>query len=253
MVSNISGKAVEMIQQRLDMQTYIYMSNMAKAVKRSGEIWLSMAKDVFVEQGRKMKSMAASGSIESVELMRPVLSKDGELEYENDLSEAEFDIAVDVGPSSSSKRQATVRALTGMMQVTQDPETMQVLSAMAMMNMEGEGLSDVQQYFRGKLVRMGAVKATEQEAEQMSAEMQGQQPDPQAMYLMSAAKEAEAKAMKAQADTVLTVAKSEQTRAQTIETLTNVDATQQKAAIETAQAIGGALQQQQNMGIPPGL
>jgi hypothetical protein len=253
MVSNISGKAVEMIQQRLDMQTYIYMSNMAKAVKRSGEIWLSMAKDVFVEQGRKMKSMAASGAIESVELMRPVLSKDGELEYENDLSEAEFDIAVDVGPSSSSKRQATVRALTGMMQVTQDPETMQVLSAMAMMNMEGEGLSDVQQYFRGKLVRMGAVKATEQEAEQMSAEMQGQQPDPQAMYLMSAAKEAEAKAMKAQADTVLTVAKSEQTRAQTIETLTNVDATQQKAAIETAQAIGGALQQQQNMGIPPGL
>ena len=253
MVSNISGKAVEMIQQRLDMQTFIYMSNMAKAVKRSGEIWLSMAKDVFVEQGRKMKSMAASGAIESVELMRPVLSKDGELEYENDLSEAEFDIAVDVGPSSSSKRQATVRALTGMMQVTQDPETMQVLSAMAMMNMEGEGLSDVQQYFRGKLVRMGAVKATEQEAEQMSAEMQGQQPDPQAMYLMSAAKEAEAKAMKAQADTVLTVAKSEQTRAQTIETLTNVDATQQKAAIETAQAIGGALQQQQNMGIPPGL
>jgi len=73
------------------------------------------------------------------------------------------------------------------------------------------------------------------------------------MYLMSAAKEAEAKAMKAQADTVLTVAKSEQTRAQTIETLSNVSATQQKAAIETAQAIGGALQQQQNTGNPPSL
>ena len=99
---------------------------------------------------------------------------------------------------------------------------------------------------------MGAVKATEEEAQQMAAEMQGQQPDPQAMYLMSAAKEAEAKAMKAQADTVLTVAKSEQTRAQTIETLSNVDVSQQKAAIETAQAIGGALQQQ-NTGNPPGL
>jgi hypothetical protein len=253
-VSNISGKAVEMIQQRLDMQTFIYMSNMAKAVKRSGEIWLSMAKDIFVEPGRKMKAITSGGTSEAVELMRPTLNKEtGEVEFENDLSEAEFDIAVDVGPSSSSKRQATVRALTGMMQVTQDPETMQVLSAMALMNIEGEGVSDVRDYFRGKLVRMGAIKATEEEAQQMQAEMQGQQPDPQAMYLMSAAKEAEAKAMKAQADTVLTVAKSEQTRAQTIETLTNVDATQQKAAIETAQAIGGALQQQQNIGNPPGL
>lgn len=253
-VSNISGKAVEMIQQRLDMQTFIYMSNMAKAVKRSGEIWLSMAKDIFVEPGRKMKAITSGGTSEAVELMRPTLNKEtGEVEFENDLSEAEFDIAVDVGPSSSSKRQATVRALTGMMQVTQDPETMQVLSAMALMNIEGEGVSDVRDYFRGKLVRMGAVKATEEEAKQMQAEMQGQQPDPQAMYLMSAAKEAEAKAMKAQADTVLTVAKSEQTRAQTIETLSNVSATQQKAAIETAQAIGGALQQQQNIGNPPSL
>jgi len=253
-VSNISGKAVEMIQQRLDMQTFIYMSNMSKAVKRSGEIWLSMAKDIFVEPGRKMKAITSGGTSEAVELMRPTLNKEtGEVEFENDLSEAEFDIAVDVGPSSSSKRQATVRALTGMMQVTQDPETMQVLSAMALMNIEGEGVSDVRDYFRGKLVRLGAVKATEQETEQMQAEMQGQQPDPQAMYLMSAAKEAEAKAMKAQADTVLTVAKSEQTRAQTIETLSNVSATQQKAAIETAQAIGGALQQQQNTGNPPSL
>lgn len=253
LVSNISGKAVEMIQQRLDMQTFIYMSNMAKAVKRSGEIWLSMAKDIFVEPGRKMKAINAGGSPESVELMRPTIDQEsGEVEFENDLSEAEFDIAVDVGPSSSSKRQATVRALTGMMQVTQDTETMQVLSAMALMNIEGEGMSDVRDYFRGKLVRLGAVKATEEEAKQMQAEMQGRQPDPQAMYLMSAAKEAEAKAMKAQADTVLTVAKSEQTRAQTIETLSNVSANQQKAAIETAQAIGGALQQQ-NIGNPPSL
>src|SRR3990167_6528682 len=38
---NISGKAVELVQNKLDMQTFIYMSNMSKAVKRSGEIWLS--------------------------------------------------------------------------------------------------------------------------------------------------------------------------------------------------------------------
>ena len=57
MVSNISGKAVEMIQQRLDMQSFIYMSNMAKAMRRCGEIWLSMAKDIYVEEGRKMNQL----------------------------------------------------------------------------------------------------------------------------------------------------------------------------------------------------
>ena len=47
MVSNISGKAVEMIQQRLDMQTFIYMSNFAKGMQRCGESWLSMARDIL--------------------------------------------------------------------------------------------------------------------------------------------------------------------------------------------------------------
>jgi hypothetical protein len=52
---NISGKAVELIQTRLDMQTFIYMSNMAKFCKRVGEVWLSMAKEIYVEDERQMK------------------------------------------------------------------------------------------------------------------------------------------------------------------------------------------------------
>lgn len=66
MVSNISGKAVEMIQSRLDMQTFIYMSNFAKGMKRCGEIWLSMAREVYSEDGRKMKAITASGDVQAV-------------------------------------------------------------------------------------------------------------------------------------------------------------------------------------------
>jgi len=36
----VRGKAIELIQDKLDMQTYIYMSNFAKAMRRSGENWL---------------------------------------------------------------------------------------------------------------------------------------------------------------------------------------------------------------------
>lgn len=239
---NMSGKAVELIQNRLDMQTFIYMSNMAKAVKRSGEIWLSMAKDVFVEKGRKMKSIGMQGEVQSVELLRPIVTEDGEQEYENDLSEAKFDIAVDVGPSSSSKRAATVRAITGMLTITDDPETKQVLSSMAMMNMEGEGISDVRDWFRRRLLRIGVVKPTEEEARQLQAEAASAQPDPNSMYLMKAAEAEEARAVKARADTVLTVAKADETRAKTAETLSKIDETQQRQALEVIDRFGGLQQ-----------
>lgn len=255
MVSNISGKAVEMIQQRLDMQTFIYMSNMAKAIKRSGEIWLSMAKDIFVEEGRNIKAIGKQGEVSTVELMRPVIGETGETEFENDLSQANFDIAVDVGPSSSSKKAATVRAITGMMTITQDPETMQVLGSMAMMNMEGEGVSEVRDFFRQRLVNMGAVKPTEEEMQAMQAQAAQAQPDPQTQYMMAAANQADAEASKARADTVLTVAKAEETQAKTLKTMAEISEVDRKQAFEDLQLLGSAFQgqqpQEQQPGTPP--
>jgi hypothetical protein len=238
MVSGVSGKAVEMIQTRVDMQTFIYMSNFAKGMKRCGEIWLSMARDIYTEEKRKMKTIAPTGDSNVVELMKPMIDTEtGAMIMENDLSTATFDVVAEVGPSSSSKRAATVRALTGMLQLTTDPETAQVLTAMAMMNMEGEGLSDTNAYFRKKLLRMGVVQPTEDEAQELMAEMQGQPQDPNAMYLQAAAEEATAKAAKARADTVETVASAELKRAQTLETLGKVDETAQNMALTNAEAV----------------
>jgi hypothetical protein len=245
MVSNISGKAVEMIQARVDGQAFIYMSNFAKGMKRCGEIWLSMAKDIYTEDKRKMKTVAPTGEAGMVELMQPTIDQEtGEVVMANDLTSATFDVIADVGPSSSTKRQATVRALTGMLQITQDPETAQVLTAMAMMNMEGEGISDANAYFRKKLLRMGVVKPTDMEAEELMAEMQGQPQDPNAMYLQAAAENETAKAAKARADTVETVASAELKRAQTLETLGKVDETAQNMALTNAEAVQQILQGQ---------
>lgn len=238
MVSGVSGKAVEMIQTRVDMQTFIYMSNFAKGMKRCGEIWLSMAKDLYIEEKRKLKTVSPTGDAGVVELMRPTIDQEtGAIVMENDLSRATFDVVSDVGPSSSSKRAATVRALTGMLQITQDPETAQVLTAMAMMNMEGEGIGDANAYFRKKLLRMGVVKPTEKEAQELMAEMQGTPQDPNSMYLQAAAEEATAKAAKARADTVETIASSELKRAQTMKTLSEVDMDSQDHAIRMMESI----------------
>jgi hypothetical protein len=216
-VSNISGKAIEMIQQRLDNQTFIYVSNFAKAMKRCGEIWLSMAQEVYVEEDRAMKGVDSANEMQQVVLMRPRVDEEtGRLELDNDLSRAKFDVVADVGPSSSSQKAATVRALTGMMSITSDPETQQVLQALSMMNMEADGIADVRDFFRKRLVSMGVVKPTETELEEMAALAGQEQPtDPNAIYLQAAAEEAVAKAEKARADVLNTIADAELTQAKT--------------------------------------
>jgi len=245
MVSNISGKAVEMIQSRLDGQAFIYMSNFAKGMKRCGEIWLSMAKDIYIEDKRKMKTIAQDGQSGMVQLMQPAIDQEtGAMVMENDLSSATFDVVSEVGPSSTSRRDATVRSITGMLQMTTDPDTAQVLTAAAMMNMEGEGLSDINAYFRKKLLRMGVIKPTDDEAQEMMTELQGKPQDPNAVYLQAAAEEATAKAAQARANTVKTIADAELSRAKTVETLSNVDMDSQDHALNLAEQIGGIVQQQ---------
>ncbi len=162
---------------------------------------------------------------------------EGEIKYENDLSEAKFDVAVDVGPTSDSKRQATVRAVTGMMQVVQDPETQSILASVALQNMKGEGLEDVRDYFRKRLVQAGAMKPNEEESAAMAAEAQNAGPDPQTQLMGAMAQEAEAKAAKARADTVLTVAQAEKTRAQTAETLASIDRDDRQELLKVADAM----------------
>lgn len=238
----ISTQTAELIQTRLDMQTFIYMSNMSKAMRRCGEVWLSMAKDIFVEPGRKMKHVGEQGETESIELMRPALNDEGQTVFENDLSNVKMDVVVDVGPSSSTKRASTIRSLINMLGITQDPETQQVLTSMIMMNMEGEGISEVRTFFRKKLIKMGVVNPTETEMQELMAEMQNQQPSAQDQYLQAAAANEQAKAVEAQADTILKQAKADESRAKTAETLASIDKQQQEQAMEVIEKFGPRVQ-----------
>jgi hypothetical protein len=212
---NMSGKAVELIQNRLDMQTFIYMSNLGKATKRSGEIWLSMMRDIAIEDERKMKSLSTDGEPSSVTINRPIVDKDGAQTTENDFSKAAFDVDVDVGPSSSSQRAAVVRALTGLASLTQDPEMLQALTLSTITNIQGEGMQDLRDWARAKAVRMGIIKPTDEEMQQIQAEQAQQKPDPQAAFLEASAGKAQADMGAAQAKAIQTMADAELKKAQT--------------------------------------
>lgn len=250
-VSAMSGKAVELIQNRLDMQTFIYVSNMEKAVKRCGEIWLSMAKEILVEEGRRLKIITEQEQTDYIELSKPVISDNGSIEYENDLSNAKFDVVATTGPSSVSKKAATVRAVTGMLQLATDPTDQAVLSAMAMMNMEGEGISDVRDYYRKKLLRMGVLQPTKEEAQQLAQEAQMQQPDAQTLYLQAAAQNEQAKAQKAQVDMQKTLAESDKIKAETMEKMAELDRGGQRHFLDSAEKLMKLQQESNNNPVAP--
>lgn len=212
---NISGKVVELVQQRLDMQVFIYMSNLAKALKRAGEVWLSMKKELMEDEEQSAKVVHEDGSSGSVILNQPMIDeKSGEQYSQNNLAKAALDVTVDVGPNSTSRRSATVKAITGMMQFVQDPQMAQILTSFALMNIEGEGVADIRDYARKQLVNAGAVKPTDEEAQEMAQAAAGAQPDPQSQYLQAAAEESQAKAAQARAKTVEMVASAQLKQAQ---------------------------------------
>lgn len=237
--AQLSGKAVELIQTRLDQQNVIYMSNFADALRRAGEIWLGMAKEVYVEEGRSMKWIGASEEVDTVEINQDAVFSDGKVVRKNDLSRAKMEVAVDVGPTSSSKRSATARALSSMLQFVADAQDQVVLTAAIMMNIEGEGLSSVNKYFRRKLVQMGVEEPTEEEQQEMAmAQGEASQPDPQTLALiqgvdaqaqrdLAAARESEADAEEARARTA-------KLQAETIATLADVDNNRVSTAVKAA-------------------
>jgi len=250
MQPNMSGKAIELIQTKVDQQSFIYMSNFAVGVQRGGEIWLSMASEIYCERGRKMKGINAQGEMKSVELSRPMVSETGTVETENDLSGAQFDVVATIGPSSISKRASTVRALTGMIMLAADDETKAVLTSMAMMNMDGEGIADVRSYFRKKLLKAGVLKPDEQEAQELAQEAAQRQPEAQTLYLQAAAEEARAKALEAQSRTERNMADADLIRAKTVETIANTDSTEQQQAFEVIDRVSKARAPEASM-MPP--
>ncbi len=233
-VANLSGRALELIQSRLDMQVYIYMSNMAKSIKRSGHIWLGMARELYAEDGRKMEVIGKQDEQSTIVIKKPIETEGG-IKYENDIKNAKAKITVGVGPSSNSQRSATLRELSGMLQLVKDPELIKVLSSMMVANMEGEGITESKEYFRKILLRMGAAKPTEAEAKMLEKEAADQKPDANQEFLMASAANELARAEKAKADTLKSIAQIDQVKAETMETLSGIDQSELEAYVKVRQ------------------
>lgn len=240
-VSNVSEQTVSLVQQQIDLQSYVYVSSFQRAEKYAGLVWLSMAQELFVEKGRKIRGATQDGKPEMIELQKRTIDpKSGAAYVSADLPGADLDLEIIYGPSSASKRTATVRELTEMLAIVKDPETVAVLEALALMNMDGEGMSDTRAYFRKKLLALGAVEPTDEERAELEAAQANKPEDPNAQYLRAAADNEVAKAIKARADTLLSLARAEQARVEAAATGAGVERSDVDQLVQLSNELGGA-------------
>lgn len=249
LVSNVSTEAVEMVQDKVDAQAYIYLDNFAKTIAHVGRIWLSMAQDVYDEESREMSGVTHDDSDSKVIINKPTI-KDGALAYENDMQGGKYKVTVDIGEAFSTQRDKTIKRLLNLVPMIQDPQQQAALLNTILSNQDGEGMHDLSRYARKNLINMGIVEPDEQEQQEMAAAQQAaanQPPSAQDQYFAAESAKALAGAEKAKADTQKTLAEVDETRADTAKTLFEMQKEQQQTAqtMQEMMVILQAMQQSQ--------
>jgi hypothetical protein len=223
--SNVSAEAMDIAATRTDKRSFTYIDNMKQAWKRCGEVYQSMSKDVYVEEGREVDVMDDDGEQGTAVLMQPKTDeKSGAFTYANNIHEGRYKVIADVTEATATRRDKTVKTcLNGAEIVGQtDPELANALITTAFMNMDGEGITDLQDWLRKRALQSGLVKPTDEEKAAMQEAETNQQPDPQIIALQAqvealqatAGKEA-AMTEKYKADTALSAANTKKAQAET--------------------------------------
>lgn len=256
MPSNIAQETVSNLMNRSDMASFIYLDNMAKSLKRAGEVWLSMAREVYGSD-REVRVVNEDGTDDIALMNAQIVDRQtGNVVALNDLSTGRYDVTVDVGPSYTARRDATVAALTGVLNtmVPQDPEA-GIIRGLIMDNMDGEGLDDYKEYNRNKLLTAGVVKPRNVKEQQIvqQAQMAAQnQPDPNMVLAQAQMVAAQAEAQKAQNETAQVQIKAfsaqqdaQLSQAQVVKTLVDAKATDAKSVQDALKVLNDWYQQQQ--------
>lgn len=226
--SGTSDALVSRVQAHQDMQVYIFIDQMARAMERCGKIYLSMACDVYTEEQRQFAAIGEDNTTETTQINVPSLNQNGEPTITRSFTPG-LDVFVDVGPAFNSRRDATVNALAKIIPVIGDPQTQQLMIMTLVKNLDGEGMEDLATFARKQLVQAGVVKPTqeeEQEMQQAKEEAANQPPDAATLALIAQARESSANATKAQASAVQSLSTAELNQAKAAESVSNTNAAQ---------------------------
>ena len=216
---DLSGKAVNALTNRLDQQSIVYQQNLKHAKRRDAEIYASMAVEVY-DAPREVTLTLPDGTTKKARIMDMVQDRQtGDLVALNDLTNMEFDVYAEIGPSYSSKKEQTIEQLNTMAAAMAplDPAMAKMLMMQSLTLIQGVNMEDIRAYARKQLVLSGAVEPNTPEEEQMLAAAAQSQQQPDANMVLAQAEMAKAQAaqMNAQREALKDQAAAQNNAAQT--------------------------------------
>lgn len=180
---DLSGKAVLALQAKLDKQSQIYQDNLKHAKRRDGEVYASMASEVY-DTPRKTKVTQPDGTRKDITLMETIIDPEtGDVVTINDISNAEFEVSSTIGPSYKSQRDQTIDRLTSLIETLQAGDPLREIMMLKLLKlMDGVDFDDIRDYANKQLVIRGikepetpeeeaALQAATESADEPSAEM----------------------------------------------------------------------------------
>ncbi|EGJ9503513.1 portal protein, partial [Escherichia coli] len=134
----------------------------------------------------------------------------------NDLSVGRYDVTVDVGPSYTARRDATVSVLTNVLSSMLPTDPMRpAIQGIILDNIDGEGLDDFKEYNRNQLLISGIAKPRNekeqqivQQAQMVAAQAEAQKATNETAQTQIKAFTAQQDAMESQANTVYKLAQA---------------------------------------------
>ena len=241
---DLSGKAVLALQASLDKQSMIYQIHRKHALRRDGEIWVSMAAAVM-DVPRTERMELPDGTSKTIQIMEQIVDTEtGDVVTLNDLTDTEFEVTSKISASYSSMKEQTLQRLEMMVQGLPPGDPMRdFLILKALVLMDGVDFDDVRDYANKQLVLKGyRDPETDEEKEMMAqAQQQGDQPSAEMLLGMAEMKKAQVaegelqlRASKIQLDGEVAQLKGqiETFKAQTDRMDTQIDAQEAKATID---------------------
>jgi hypothetical protein len=246
--ADISGRAVELLQARLDNQSSVYQDNLKHAKRYDAMVYASMASVVY-DAPRPVTITLPDGSRKIERVMDTIVDKKtGELVTINDLTNIEFEVYAKIGPSYHSKREKTRDELGAMADDVReaDPVLHKALVLKRLQLMDGINVADIKEYVDKQLMLAGFKEPETEEEIQFMEEAQQMEQEPDAAMKLAEAEQAKAEAEQIRAQAAVMredrLAVNDQARASNDALRTDIDAFRaqtDRASVEVEAAKAG--------------
>lgn len=234
----VTEKALTTMTARLDMNTFVLMDNIAKSLKRSGEVYRAIRGEIS-DTEQKVNLIDEDGTEKEALLFELIVDEEtGQSKAINDIrnGESTFEVIVDTGPAFASRRRETLEMLKEIMTVT-PPESpyMPFLYSEVINNIEGVGLQGLKDFNSQQMLIQG-LRAPENDEEKATVQQaQQQKSNEQAEYLQALAAESNANAQESISNVQKNTTQAQKNEAQAAEIIAGIDISRFKAVNDVAQ------------------